>query len=418
MPPVRPSHSGITTTIVDLLGQLADGIIDRTVEAIFADIPAYAAIRDPAFVRDVREHVAEHHRTLLQGLTAEQTPSREDLLFSRRHTVQRVGRISIADFLQAYRMYLGNALDALLNEIQEHEDAAAVIDLVNVLLDYVNLASTYAAELYIEIEQLELAGGERVRRDLLEDLIASRAVVPGARQDAARDAGLAPDRPCLVIVAIPRTAPGDEQTLRGAAGAIARACHTRKSPLTVIRSDHIVVVSPIRPSDTDRVVQSLNETHARLARRDMRLAIGVSTVQPGLAGIATALLEALGAAQCLGPDGGVFALPALSAFEYLTAFRDATAERLVSPAVTNFVSSDLASGGVLVATLLAYVDCDLNVKALSERISVHVNTAHYRLNKVAEQTGSDLRRLKDVLDLVVAIRFAMSRGDRPPGVWR
>ena len=210
----------------------------------------------------------------------------------------------------------------------------------------------------------------------------------------------------------------DGQTVRGAAGAIARACHTRKSPLTVIQSDHIVVVSPIRASDTDRVVQSLNETHARLARRDMRLAIGVSTVQPGLAGIATALLEALGAAQCLGSDGGVFALPALSAFEYLTAFRDATAERLVSPAVTNFVSSDLASGGVLVATLLAYVDCDLNVKALSERISVHVNTAHYRLNKVAELTGSDLRRLRDVLDLVVAIRFAMSRGDRPPGVWR
>ena len=416
--PVRPSHSRIRTTIVDLLGQLAEGIIDRTAEAIFADIPAYAAIRDPAFDRDVREHVAEHHRTLLQGLTAERKPSREDLLFSRHHTMKRVGRISVADYLQAYRMYLGNVLDALLDELQDHEDAAAVIALVNLLLDYVNLAATYAAEVYIEIEQLELAGGERVRRDLLEELIAARPVEPGPRQDAARAAGLEPDRPCLVIVAIPRAAPDDEQTLRGAAGAVARACHTRRSPLTVIRSDHIVVVAPAPGSDTGRVVQSLTDTCTRLARRDVRLAIGVSTVQPGLGGIATAHLEALGAAQCLGPDGGVLALPALSAFEYLTAFRDSTAERLVAPAVRDFVAGDLASGGVLVATLLAYVDCDLNVKALSERISVHVNTAHYRLNKIAELTGSDLRRLKDVLDLVVAIRFAMSRGERPPGVWR
>lgn len=413
-----PLQQGIRTRIVDLLGDLAEGIIDRTAETIFTEISAYEAIRDPGFVRDVREHIAEHHRTLLQYLTGDHTPTREDLLFSRRHTLKRVGRISIADYLQAYRTYLGNALDALLTEIREYEDAAAVIDLVAALLDYTNLAATYAAELYIEIEQLELAGGERVRRDLLEDLIEARGVAPGPRQEAARDVGLEPDRPCLVIVAIPRTAPEDEHALRGAAGAVARACDTRKSPLTVIRSDHIVVVSPARGSDTDRVVHNLEETYNRLARRDLRLAIGVSTVQSGLAGVSSAHLEAFGAAQCLGPEGGVFALPALSAFEYLTAFRDSTAERLISPVVRNFVSTDLANDGVLVATLLAYVDCDLNVKALSERISVHVNTAHYRLNKIADLTHSDLRRLKDVLDLVVAIRFAMSRGERPPGVWR
>ena len=55
---------------------------------------------------------------------------------------------------------------------------------------------------------------------------------------------------------------------------------------------------------------------------------------------------------------------------------------------------------------------------IADPISVHVNTAHYRLNKIGDLTHSDLRRLKDVLDLVVAIRFAMSRGERPPGVWR
>ena len=415
---VGPPLPGIRTTIIDLLGELAEGIIDRSAEANFREIPSYRAIRDPAFRRDVREHIAEHHRTLVHCLTEERIPSREDLLFSRRHTVKRVGRVPIADYMQAYRVYLGSVRDALLERIHEREDAAAVIDLVGFLLDYINLAATYAAELYIEIEQLELAGAERVRRDLLEDLIASRPVAPGPRQDAARAAGLQPDQPCLVIVAIPRTAPDDEHTLRAAAGAVARACHTAKSPLTVIRSDQIVVVSPAREPDTGRVVSGLSETYDRLARRDLRLAIGLSTVQDGLAGVSSAHMEALGASQCLGQDGGVFSLPGLKAFEYLTTFRDATAERLISPAIRSFVTGDLAGDGVLISTLLAYVDCDLNAKALSDRISVHVNTVHYRLNKIAEQTQCDLRRLEDVLELLVAVRFATSRSDRTPGVWR
>lgn len=59
----------------------------------------------------------------------------------------------------------------------------------------------------------------------------------------------------------------------------------------------------------------------------------------------------------------------------------------------------------------------MNVKALSERLHLHTNTAHYRLNRIAEQTGSDLRSLADVLDLVIAIHLARPLGDRPPAAW-
>ena len=73
----------------------------------------------------------------------------------------------------------------------------------------------------------------------------------------------------------------------------------------------------------------------------------------------------------------MLSLPNLSAFEYLASLRDPTAEQLIAPSVRSFVSADLETGGVLAATLLAYADCNLNVKALSERIHVHVHTAHY-----------------------------------------
>ena len=40
---------------------------------------------------------------------------------------------------------------------------------------------------------------------------------------------------------------------------------------------------------------------------------------------------------------------------------------------------------------------------------MHVNTAHYRLGKIAEKTGCDLRSVSDVLELLIAIKLAQRR---------
>lgn len=426
--PSSPATS-VRGALVRRLEERSQDVIDQTVRRIWAEVPAYSASERPGLMDDVRQHVTTHHATLVRLLAAQKSPNREDLLFTRRHVAARVGRIPIADFMAAFRIYQDVVWRVLLEESigppplgegrvgAADAGAQAALSLVGLVLDYVNLATTYAAELFIEIEQLDLAGGERVRRDLLEDLVTGRPVLPGPRQDAARDAGLGPNTPCLVVVAVPRATPGDEQLLRSAAGTIARACRAQLMPLTVLRRDEIVVVAATRDPEASQVVAGLTESFQRLVKQQVRLAIGVSTVHPGLAGVAAAYQEARGAAECLGPDGGVLALPALSAFDYLVSFRDATAQRLVSPKIQQFVQDDLEHGGVLTSTLLAYVDSNLNVKAMSQRLYIHANTAHYRINRIAEQTGLDLRKLDDVLELLVAIRLARPRGDRPPGAW-
>lgn len=414
--PAAPA-TAIRAAILGHLRERAEGVVNRTVARIWAEIPAYGATDQPALFDDVCQHVRAHHDALICILAADRAPSHEDLLFTRRHTAARVGRIPIASYMQAFRIYQDVIWQALLEEAGDEPSRRAVLKLVGSVLDYVNVATTYAAELYIEIEQLELAGGQRVRRDLLEDLVAGRPVMPGPGQDAARQAGLGPNTPCLVIVAVPRAPVAEEQVLHSASGAIARACRSRLMPLTVLRRDEIVVVAGVRNAEASQVVAGLTESYEKLARQQLRLAIGVSTVQSGLTGVASAYREARGAAECLGPSGGVLGLPSLSAFDYLISFRDATAQRLIPPAIQRFVEDDLGHGGVLTRTLLAYVDSNLNVKAMSRRLYVHANTAHHRLNRISEQTGLDLRRLDDVLELVVAIRLAQPRGDRPPGAW-
>ena len=35
-----------------------------------------------------------------------------------------------------------------------------------------------------------------------------------------------------------------------------------------------------------------------------------------------------------------------------------------------------------------------------------MNTAHYRLARIAERTGRDLRRVEDLIDILIAARLA------------
>jgi DNA-binding PucR family transcriptional regulator len=112
------------------------------------------------------------------------------------------------------------------------------------------------------------------------------------------------------------------------------------------------------------------------------------------------------AMERLGPHGGVFSLSDLTAFDYLTLGGGQTARRLIPPGVRRFVDEDLAEDGQLIATVLEYAAADLNAKAAAERLFIHTNTIHYRLGRIAEKTGCDMRRLSDVLDLLIAIKLA------------
>ena len=407
----------VREAIVSRLETRRDEVVAEAARRISAEIPAYSSKRNPTLMDDVRVHIAKHLDTLIGLMRSGGEPTREDLLFTRRHTAARVGRIPIADYMHAFRIFLEVMWRDLLDEARDERSSRTVLALVGSVIGYVNLATTYAAELYAEIETMEITGGERVRRDLLEDLVAGRTVAPGSGQDAARDAGLGPATPCFVVVAVPRSEAHDEQMLRSAAGALARACGVQLRPLNVLRRDEIVVVAPADRVDVQRVGRELRDVQKKLARQHVVLAVGLSTVQPGLGGVAGAYREARGAAECLGQSGGLLALPDLSALDYLISFRDPTAQRLIPGSISKFIADDAERGGVLAGTLVAYFESNLNVTAMSKRLFIHANTAHHRLQKIADQTGLDLRKLDDVLSLVVAIRLAQPLGDRPPGSW-
>jgi hypothetical protein len=387
-------------------------LVDEGVHAIRGAIPSYAGIADPAFVADVRAHLQAHHVALLRSIAEGRDLDHGEFQFVRPHATRCVERVPLADFVHSFRIYQEVLWRAAfeLAAVEEARDAALVA--VGAIIEHLNVAARHAGEAYVEAESLLAAQGDRVRRDLLDDLLAGRPPAPGPRLAAAREAGLQPSGRCLVLVAIPTAATKPQElVLRSAGGALGRAMGLVLQPLMAVRGEEIVIVAAVAGRDPSALAAALATVHARLAEQGVRLAVGVSTIQEHLEGLPGAYGEALAALERVRTGGGVVVLPALRAFDYLTRFTHETVGRLVPAAIRRFVDEDLADGGVLTSTLLEYVAVDLNVKAAAERLHLHANTAHYRLARIEERTGCNVRRLADVLDLLIAVQAAQAGPD-------
>src|SRR4029453_1886570 len=140
----------------------------------------------------------------------------DELSFMRARATRRVGRIPLAAFMQAFRIYQEEFWDALLASADTEAARASAMDAAGTIIRYINMAAAEAADVYLEAERLLHAQGERVRRDLLEDLLAGRAPAPGPKLTAAGSAGLVPATACILIAAQPLGPPQNERELRAA----------------------------------------------------------------------------------------------------------------------------------------------------------------------------------------------------------
>jgi hypothetical protein len=405
--PLSVSHPGVPRIAAAVQASLEEMVAAAT-EAIWAEVPAYASSGDEALRDDVTAHVRAVFLAFLAGLSTGQPARRADFAVTREQASRRVAQgITLADFLQAFRIGQLTLWQGVLDAAGEDaaaRDAALLI--VAQIMQVIELGSTVAGEAYVAAQQHALAEGDRVRRDLLEDLLARRGPAAGPKRGLLRAAGLGPDTRLLVAAAALAGDLPEGLTLRDAAAGVTRMAGPRG--LAAVRQDEIVAIAPLPRGGTAAAVTRLQRSCADLRRRGIRLAVGVSTEHAGLLEVPDAYAEAHIARDGLGGSPGVLALPMLTSFDYLVLREDETARRLIRPQVRQFVTDDLAAGGTLIATLTEFAACDMNAKTAAERLHLHVNTAYYRLERIAERTGCDLRRLADVMELLIAVRLLSS----------
>ena len=404
--------------ILDALRGRQDELVDLGVHRIRTEIAGYAAISDPVFFADVRTHVSQEHDALIRSIELGRPLRGAEIDFVRPRAMRRVGRLPLADFLHAFRIYTEVFWEAVLASAVDEPTRREALALPSIVMRYMSIAAGEAAEVYVEAERLLLAQGERGRRDLLEDLLDGHPPEAGPKLAAARHAGLVPARPCVLVVAGATAPQPDDHHLRACATWLSRAFGGIDQPLSVVRHRELVIVAPVGGDAIDGVVAALTEVQSQLADERLTLAVGVSTVHDDLTTIPAAYREAVSAAERIRSTGGVLALSDLSAFDCLTLFGQDTARRRIPAAIRAFVTDDAAEGRVLTTTLLEYVAADFNAKLTAERLYVHPNTARYRLAKIEERTGTRLRCVADVLDLLIAIRVAEAENGpdtAPPG---
>lgn len=399
--------SGSIDTIVAGIERSFDQLVATTVAAIWDEVPAYGEQSDELLRDDVGAHVGSVFRVLLDVLTEDRLPRGDDFRFTRGQAARRVVQgISLADYLRAFRI---GQLTLWQGVVQAAgSDAAArdaALSIVGRVMHLVEVGSSVAAEAYLEAQQHLVADTDRGRRDLLEDLLARREISAQPTQAALRANGLAGVMRLAVVVAVPVTALPEGRALRDVASMLDTALARGGSGFTVVRHEEIVSVAPLARGGAAAQLSGVRRGLARLQRDHVRLAVGMSTVHSRVEEIADAYEEASVARDGLCGQPGVIALSELSSLDYLVLMRDVTARRLVREEVRRFVEDDLSDGGALLATVLEYAACDLNGTAAAERLHVHANTVYYRLGRIRQRCGCDIRSFSGLLEVVVAIRL-------------
>jgi sugar diacid utilization regulator len=378
-----------------------DELADEAVTAITTEIPAYA-VGTPGLASDVRAHVMAHYRAIVEVLATGVPAAPSRLGFIRAHAGRRVGQVSVGDFVHAFTLAQGllwRALRDLPRQSQQGQVASA-----DALLQYFEVAITLAAEVYLEYVDVQSAADERTRRDVVSDLLGGRALTAGRLSETAGRHGLSADSPAVVVSAVGAEGVLEPVALRASSRALADALRCEKPPLQVVRHDEIVLLANVAAAPAG-LGGRVEQAHRRLANRGRPLTVGVSAVTHTLAGLPAAYDEAVLARTRAAAGSGLLVLADLGAFDFLTLHGDETARRLVDARLASFIQGDLEAGGLLLDTIEAYVASDLNVRKAAGRLHVHVNTAHYRLDRIAERTGLELRRLPDVMELVTAVRL-------------
>lgn len=180
-------------------------------------------------------------------------------------------------------------------------------------------------------------------------------------------------------------------------------------PLVAARGDYVVLLWPqavpeAHPTPNELAELVRCEAPAALSGHTVSVAVGAPCSQPG--DFARSYQEArlaLDLALRLGGRNRLVSLEQLGIYRLLLKTEDPEqlarfAHRLLDP----LEEYDRRHGSELARTLRAYLEHDCSVSQTAATLFIHPHTLAYRLRRIGELTGLDLRRLEDLLQIKLA----------------
>ncbi|MCF7552305.1 CdaR family transcriptional regulator [Pseudonocardia sp. WMMC193] len=328
----------------------------------------------------------------------------------RPHPYPRPRRGARAELLSAIRRS-GRAVrsrDRVLAVAQPRDEVLGVLSLVDPgrragdreLFALEHGALVLATEL---AHQRGLAETElRLRRDLGEDLITGTDDVSARARSLALGHDLHP--PHQVLVARWADVAQDEEIVAALGTAATRVLGAE--PLTARRGGAVVLVVP-QPDPAARMPWGELHRAAASLLRSPNGSIGVGRPRALPSELPQSLVEgerALEVRLASATTGGVTTFEELGIYRLLAAGAGDEVGGFVREWLGPLIDYDAANRSALVTTLWQYYECGGNYDATARALTIHRSTLRYRLQRIRELSGHDLRDVESRLNLHVAAR--------------
>ncbi|MFI9322895.1 helix-turn-helix domain-containing protein [Kitasatospora aureofaciens] len=259
----------------------------------------------------------------------------------------------------------------------------------------------------------------RVRGELLTDLLTAPERDPAGLTARGRRLGVDLARPHLVLVAEPADRDDDD---RGRLAGAARRYLFGSRGVSAEHGEAVVLLVPVAPGDTDDPEHTAESTARHAAERLARLAgfpvtVGAGRSATGPAALAASYGEGLRcvrALRVLGRAGEGASARALGFLGVLLGDGH-DVDGFVGAALGPLLAYDARRGTELVRTLRAYFDCGGSLTRAKDELHVHVNTVVQRLDRVEALLGRDWNQPERSLELQLALRLQLLSGGGDAG---
>ncbi|MDQ6525122.1 helix-turn-helix domain-containing protein [Nocardioides sp. LHD-245] len=380
-----------------------DDLMTRIVDEVWASVPAYAEL---VFKQgELRERIRENVHTVIVCLLEGRAPTSAELarasLTGERRALQGVSPSSvIQSFRTAERALNDEYFDWCSRmQVQQANIRKGRATLISSLDQLEHAMLTSHLEIQHQIEE-----GRRLSEPAL-----FRSLAAGGNVDRADVERLAvtmgiddPEHASFVTLALGTSTPADraamEQHRHHVVGRLRNllAVPVLSGTVQTGSDGWLAILAMPWEAELDLLAQRVTAALKQDAAADLRASVG----EPfsGLSGLGTSCRQAVLTLESR--SGRETPAPVVlfrdSLLEVLIHRDGATARQLVQRYLSRL------QGTELLLTLTTHLDHDLSVRATSEALHVHKNTVVYRLRRIEELTGLNLRTTRDLALLVLA----------------
>ncbi|MFF2543320.1 helix-turn-helix domain-containing protein [Kitasatospora sp. NPDC058063] len=250
----------------------------------------------------------------------------------------------------------------------------------------------------------------RVRGELLTDLLTAPERDPGGLTARGRRLGVDLARPHLVLVAEPADGKADDRARL--AGAARRYLFGSRG-VSAEHAETVVLLAPVESGGTDDPEETARQAAERLARlAGFPVTVGAGRPSAGPSALAASYgegLRCLRALRVLGRAGEGASARALGFLGVLLGDGH-DVDGFVGATLGPLLAYDARRGTELVRTLRAYFDCGGSLTRAKDELHVHVNTVVQRLDRVEALLGRDWNQPERSLELQLALRLQLLAG--------